>query len=120
MLGNYNPDDFMPSVVMAQPDEIIQVIREGISTDSLHNYLLQLSSYENRNTGSDTVSATYGIGAARRWVYERFQQMSAESENRLIPFYLQFDQEICGMDQHRNICAVLPGTDLSKPGMVLP
>ena len=119
MLGNYEPSDYLPTTVISEPDAIKMAIQEGISTDSLLAYLLYLSTFENRNTGSDTVSQTYGIGAARRWVYSRFQKMGAANEGRLIPFYMQFDSEICGMDQHRNICAVLPGTNADKPGLVL-
>ncbi|MEZ4933709.1 MAG: M28 family peptidase [Saprospiraceae bacterium] len=119
MLDNYDPADYMPTTVMNHPDDIVQIIKDGISTDSLHSYLLQLSSYENRNTGSDTVSQTYGIGAARRWVYERFAQIGAENEGRLIPSYLQFDLPICGMSQHRNIFAVLPGINKDLTGVVL-
>lgn len=119
MQGNYDPAAYLPSTIINHPDDIKMAIQNGISTDSLHAYLLEMSSFENRNTGSDTVSQTFGIGAARRWVYSRFEQMQAESEGRLIPFYMQFDNNICGMDQHRNICAVLPGTNPNTPGVVL-
>lgn len=121
MLGNYNPQDYMPSTVIDHPDDVIQAINQGINTDSLHAYLLKLSSFETRNTNSDTISQTTGIGAARRWVYDRFQQINAGSEGRLIPFYLQFDQNINGIGpgQHRNICAVLPGLSDDNTGLVL-
>lgn len=119
MTGNYDPAIYQPSVVIDEPDEIVQVISNGISADSLHSYLLKLSSFGNRNTGSDTLSSEKGIGAARRWVYDRFQQISAEHEGRLIPSYLQFDQAICSMGQHRNVFAVLPGTDPEADGIIL-
>jgi hypothetical protein len=120
MLGDYNPGDFKPSTVIDHPDDIVQGILAGVAPDSLKAYLLQLSTYHTRNTGSDTASATIGIGAARRWVYEKFQQFSAENEGRLLPSYLQFDRDICGMGQHRNIFAVLPGLDTSdKAGIIL-
>lgn len=121
MLGNYDAQDYMPSTVINHPDDVIQAINGGISTDSLHSYLLKLSSFETRNTNSDTISQTAGIGAARRWVYDRFQQISTESEGRLIPSYLQFDQNINGIGpgQYRNIFAVLPGTSDDNTGLVL-
>ena len=119
MLGNYDPADYMPSTVLNHPDEIVQAIYDGISTDSMLSYLVQLSSFENRNTGSDTISQTTGIGAARRWVHQRFALIGAANEGRLIPSYLQFDRDICGMSQHRNIFAVLPGINPETPGVVL-
>ena len=66
MLGNYDPAEYMPSTVLNHPDEIIPTIREGLSTNSLHSYLLHLSTFETRHTSSDTLSQITGIGAARR------------------------------------------------------
>jgi len=119
MLGNYNPDDYIASEVIDNPDVIIQGLIDGISTDSLLSYLEKLDSFYQRNTGSDTVSDTRGIGATRRWIYQQFQDYSAASENRLIVSYLDFDQDVCGMDKHKNIIGVLPGRDLSKEKILL-
>ncbi len=119
MLGNYNPAAYTPSIVINQPDDLVTAIMAGISTDSLKSYLLKLSTFENRNTGADTVSDVTGIGAARRWVHQRFMQISAENGGRLVPSYLQFDQVICSMGQHRNIFAVLPGVDTTAKGVIL-
>ncbi len=118
-MGNYDVQDYMPSTVINHPDDVIEAIKEGVSPDSVHAYLLKLSSFETRHTSSDTVSQTTGIGAARRWVHQRFQQISDESEGRLIPSYLQFDRNVFGVGQHRNVFAVLPGTSTENTGMVL-
>ncbi len=119
MLGNYDPADYQPSLVIDHPDDIVAHILAHISPDSLHAYLERLDDFHTRNTGSDTTSTTTGIGAARRWVYEKFKQFSNESEGRLIPSYFQFDRAICGVGQHRNVFAVLPGTDASLKDIVL-
>ncbi|MCF8246658.1 MAG: M28 family peptidase [Saprospiraceae bacterium] len=119
MLGNYDPAAYTPSVVINQPDDLVTAIMAGISPDSLKSYLLKLSTFENRNTGADTVSDVTGMGAARRWVHQRFTQISAENGGRLVPSYLQFDIDICGMGQHRNIFAVLPGIDTTANGVIL-
>ena len=108
--GNYNALDYLPSTVTPLA-EIPGLLQDQVSPDSLKKYLEVLSTFQNRNTGSDTVSQTTGIGAARRWVYQKFQEFSSRNENRLLTAYLQFDQDICGMGQHRNIFTVLPGTD---------
>lgn len=119
LLGNYNPADYAASTVITDPTVISPGIHLRVSPDSLKIYLVQLSVFGTRNTGSDTVSATTGIGAARRWVYKKFEGFSAQNENRLVVSYLQFDQDICSMGQHRNIFAVLPGSNPANHGVIL-
>ena len=121
MLGNYNPSDYLPTTIINTQEEIVCGIRNEISTDSLHSYLKKLESFQTRHVYSDTVSNTTGIGAARRWVYNLFQQFSAESENRLITSYLQFDWPggPCGDGQFRNIFTVLPGLDTTDKSIIL-
>lgn len=109
LLGNFDPADYAAPLVIDDPAEMAQGLLDDISPDSLRAYLEQMSAFTNRNTGSDTTSATFGIGAARRWAYDKFQSFSAQNDDRLVVSYFQFDQFICGMGQHRNIFAVLPG-----------
>lgn len=111
MLGNYDPAQFMASNVINHPDSITAGIMAEVNPDSLKSYIIQLAGFGNRNTGSDTVSNTFGIGASRRWAFQKFTEFSAANENRLIPSYLQFDRLICTTPQHRNVFAVLPGMD---------
>ena len=99
--------------------EIIASIQDEVNTDSLMRYLEILVSFENRNTGSDTISTTRGIGAARRWGFSKFQQFSAENENRLITSYFQYDLSTCGMDQHRNVMGILPGKDVDNHQLII-
>ena len=117
--GNYDAVDFLPSVLLNHPEDIVDGILAEVSADSLKQYLLALSTFENRNTGSDTSSATVGMGAARRWAYGKMESFGARQENRLRASYLQFDQDICGVEQHRNVFAVLPGIGPHKNEMVL-
>ncbi|MCB0640358.1 MAG: M28 family peptidase, partial [Phaeodactylibacter sp.] len=109
LLGNFNPADYAPSTVIDAPGAIAQALAVDMDTDSLYAYLQQMSAFENRNTGSDTISTSFGMGAARRWAFDKFTAFSAAQEDRLVVSYLQFDQNICGMGQHRNILAILPG-----------
>lgn len=118
MLGNYNPQTYLASNIINFPDSIFTGINARINPDSLKNYIIKLASFKNRNTGSDTVSQQKGVGAARRWVYTKFQEFSSANENRLIPSYLQFDLSICGMTRHRNIFAVLPGMDTTDKQVI--
>ena len=119
MLGNYNVADYLATNVWNHPNDIIPGIQNDVSPDSLKAYIIKLASFENRNTGADTTSLITGMGAARNWVYSKFQEFSNENENRLIPSFLQFDQDICGMGQHRNIIAVLPGIDPDDDNIII-
>ncbi len=119
MLGNYDPANYPVQAGLNHPDIIVPAILANVSPDSLKEYLIKLSAFETRNTGSDTLSPVRGIGAARRWVYQKFQEASVASEGRLVPSYLQFDQNICSVGQHRNVFAVLPGLDETAEGIIL-
>jgi hypothetical protein len=123
MLGNYSTSTYQASTIINDPAIIAQELNARISPDSMHYYLDVLRSYHNRNTVSDTVSNNIGIGAARRWVYSMFQQFSVNNQNRLLPSYLQFDQAVTvcpnTKTQHRNIFAVLPGTDISDNSIII-
>ena len=117
--GNFNPNLFASSNPMEQHDAIIQYIQNNVNADSLKSYILKLATFQNRNTASDTVSLTTGIGAARRWGHTMFQTFSEGAESRLIPSYFQFDLDICGMMQHRNVIAVLPGSDTTDHAVII-
>jgi hypothetical protein len=115
--GNYNPTDFAASAPL-DPAELAAALETAISPNSLKADIIQLATFKTRNSGSDTLSSQTGIGAARRWVMDRFNQISAANNNRLVTSYLQFDQVICSVGQHRNIFAVLPGA-VPNSGFVL-
>jgi len=120
MKGNYNPQNYLPPVIINQPDSIVQVILQQISPDSLHSILDTLGTFYTRHSASDTVSASTGIGAARRWAFQKFTEISSLNNNRLLPSYLQFDNALmCGVVQHRDIFAVLPGADTSDKSIVI-
>ncbi len=119
MMGNYDPAAFSAPIILNHPDTIAKALNTNINADSLRGYLEKLGSFQNRNSGSDTVSSIKGIGAARRWVYEKFQQFSTANNNRLLPSYLQFDLSICSIGQHRNVFAVLPGIDTTDHSIII-
>lgn len=119
MRGQYDPALYYPSNPVSHPDSVVAAIVNGISADSLHLWLSRLSSFHNRNSGSDTLSSTRGIGAAQRWIHSKFQQFSAEHENRLLPAYLQFDRPFCAQTRHKDVIAVLPGTDTADKRILL-
>lgn len=107
--GNFDEQDYAPSTVFADPHAIAAELTNRINPDSLRSYLEKMSSFETRHTSSDTMSTTRGMGAARKWALEKFNQFSSQNENRLVTGYLQFEEEICEVTRHKNIVAVLPG-----------
>lgn len=117
--GNFDPLQFSSTNTVSDHQQMIQYLQNSIEPDSLKAYIVKMATFHNRNTGSDTVSTTTGIGAARRWAYGKFEQFSSASENRLIPSYFQFDQTICSVTQHRNIIAVLPGSDVQDHEVII-
>ena len=61
-------------------------IVENSSADRIAKDIRTLAGFGTRNTLSDTVSETRGIGAARRWVKTTFEQISKECSNCLEVF----------------------------------
>lgn len=87
----------------------IQAMVDAVSADSIELYIDKLVSFHTRHTNSDTVSADTGIGAARRWVYSKFQQTA--NTTPLSPEYFWFIESVCGINGlHANVQATLPGS----------
>lgn len=117
--GEYDPAGYMPAEIIDSPDLISSMLPQDISPDSMKSILFVLSSFKTRNTGSDTLSATEGIGAARTWILGQFDRYSEARDGRLLTGYFQFDQDVCGMGRHKNVVAVLPGRDTIDPSFIL-
>ncbi|MDX1427599.1 MAG: M28 family metallopeptidase [Salegentibacter mishustinae] len=71
----------------AQTDQRIYEIIEKVSADSIEADIRKLAGFGTRNTFSDTVSDTRGIGAARRWIKSEFDYLSKNCDNCLDVFY---------------------------------
>jgi hypothetical protein len=117
--GNYDPADYLPAFPVDDPYAISEDLVNRISPDSMKGTLLALRTFQNRNTGSDTVAVDRGIGAARKWVLSQFERYSINQSERLVTGYLQFDQDVCGMERHKNVVAVLPGRDATDPSCII-
>jgi hypothetical protein len=120
MRGRYNPAQFAPAFPINYPPHIAQWIARQVSPDTLRANILKLASFQNRNTASDTLSGSRGIGAARRWIHGEFSRYARESNGRLLPAFQEFDFNVCNlMARHSNVIAVLPGTDTADRSIVL-
>lgn len=127
LLGNYTPSAYQASTVIIDPNTISAGLMQSISTDSLTADLYALNSFQNRNTFSDTTSTTTGIGATRRWVYNKFLQYSKTTGNRLQVGYLKFTYnptsypctESPSIQTHYDVLAVLPGSQTTDKSIIV-
>ena len=72
----------------AASDPRLDSIVSAVSADRLRADVTRLVGFGTRHTLSDTVSATRGIGAARRWVKAEFDRISAACGGCLEVFYV--------------------------------
>lgn len=75
------------SSVSAQTNLKIYDIIDKVSEESIRNDVKTLTEFGTRNTFSDTLSDTRGIGAARRWIKSEFETMSKACDGCLNVFY---------------------------------
>jgi hypothetical protein len=76
----------LPEVPPAVDLRMYRII-EDVSATRLESDIRKLAGFGTRNTFSDTVSDTRGIGAARRWIKAEFDNISAECGGCLEVFY---------------------------------
>ena len=72
---------------IAQTNQKIYDIIDDISEERIRQDVKTLTEFGTRNTFSDTVSTTRGIGAARRWIKNEFETISKSCDNCLNVFY---------------------------------
>ena len=70
-----------------QTDSRIYDIIESVSAERIKNDVKILTEFGTRNTFSDTISKTRGIGAARRWIKSEFETISKTCNSCLNVFY---------------------------------
>lgn len=109
--GTYSVDEFPMQTEYGTPEDLVAEIYASVSADSLKAYLIAMQQFETRNSGSDTLSPTRGIGAARNWMLAQFNRFAEQSEGRLLTGFFEFDFDICGVMHHKNIVAMLPGSE---------
>ncbi|MDB5196534.1 MAG: peptidase [Flaviaesturariibacter sp.] len=105
---------FAQKIINRDP-EIESMVKE-ISSDSLKSYINRMVTFGTRNTLSTTTDKKKGIGAAREWVVQRFNEFGKNSGGRLTAFA---DTTTLPADGRRvdvatslgNAMAVLKGTD---------
>ena len=74
-------------IISAQTDQKIYDIINAVSADRIKADVKTLTEFGTRNTFSDTISTTRGIGAARRWIKSEFDNISKNCDDCLKVFY---------------------------------
>jgi Peptidase family M28 len=102
-------------VVVNRNQDIERMIRT-VNPDSLKSYISKMVSFGTRNTLSDIKSKTKGIGAARNWVVNKFNQFAKQSDGRLTAYLdtITFKPDGKRIDRPTllgNAVAILKGTD---------
>jgi len=100
-----------------QTDSRIYDIVAATSAERIEADIRTLANFGTRNTFSDTVSTTRGIGAARRWIKAEFEKISKDCGGCLEVFYQRdFVEKVQGSrvpfsTYVVNVVAVLRGTE---------
>ena len=105
---------FAQTIIDRDP-EISQMVNE-ISKDSLQSYITTLVAFGTRSTLSTQTNSKRGIGAARTWVLEKFNEFSKNAGGRLTAFIDTVTIQPNGKRINRpillgNVMATLKGTD---------
>jgi hypothetical protein len=74
-------------VASAQTDSKIYDIINAVSAERIKADVKTLTEFGTRNTFSDTISSTRGIGAARRWIKSEFEIISKDCNNCIAVSY---------------------------------
>lgn len=105
-----------------QADAGVRALLADIDPARIRRVDSMLVSFGTRNTFSDTMSTTRGIGAARRWIHSEFEQYSRDCGGCLRVSYNQSVQTLRRSARDSagravnivNVLAWLPGRDTSR------
>lgn len=121
------------ATINARPEKITAIIDTEIasmvgevSADSIRAYIVKMVSFKTRHSLSDTVSAQQGIGAARRWVAQKFMEFGrrhkADLHVALDPFTVNPGPRTPRIPYPvtmKNVLAVLKGSDPADTRIII-
>lgn len=102
--------------IFSQTNQKLYDIIDAVSSERIETSITKLANFGTRNTFSDTLSDSRGIGAARRWIKSEFEKISNECSQCLQVFYQKNFVEAEGNDRIPkdawvvNVVAVQKGT----------
>jgi len=100
--------------IIQRDPEIEKMVKE-VNADSLKAYIYKLVSFGTRNTLSTQTDPNRGIGAARNWVLQKFNEFAKKSNGRLTAFIdtttLPKSNRVDTTLLLGNVMAILKGSD---------
>jgi hypothetical protein len=105
----------LPGLLAGQPagkiDPQVRKIVSEVSSDHIGEYMKKLASFETRGDFTDPAQTNRGIGAARRWIFDKFRSFGPRLEVSFdsYPVKKQGDRIFRDLELV-NVVAVLPGT----------
>ncbi|HSM55698.1 MAG TPA: M20/M25/M40 family metallo-hydrolase [Candidatus Sulfomarinibacteraceae bacterium] len=103
------------TVTLAVDPDVAELLN-NISRQNLFAYVRRLESFGTRHTLSETERDEYGIGAARRWIYDEFNRVGS---GRLQVSYNEFPLTLGSQATvQQNVVATLPGNG-DHPGVIV-
>lgn len=109
----------------SQTNPKVYDIINSVSSERIEADITTLTNFGTRNTFSDTISNTHGIGAARRWIKSEFETISKDCNNCLNVFYQKDLVKAEGNDRIPedtwivNVAAVQKGTKYSNRYIIM-
>jgi hypothetical protein len=91
---------FVYTASLAQTDARLYEIINTVSAKNMEADITTLANFGTRNTFSDTISTSRGIGAARRWIKAEFDQISKNCNDCLSVFY---QKELVKAEENRRV-----------------
>lgn len=100
---------------IVQRDPSIEQMTKEVSADSLKAYIMKMVSFGTRNTLSTQTDPNRGIGAARNWVLQKFNEFAKKSNGRFSAYIdtttLQPGGRVDSVLLLGNVMGILKGTD---------
>ncbi|MHC4977048.1 MAG: M20/M25/M40 family metallo-hydrolase [Planctomycetota bacterium] len=112
----HSPHSAYRQEVASSPPPIVDHMLSRVSPEALKANVDGLVSFGTRHTLSETGSDTRGIGAARRWILEQFEEYAAQPGHERLTSNLDFHsieedgRRITRDVDIANVVAVLPGS----------
>ncbi len=98
-------------------DAYIKQMDDEVSAKNIEAIVRKLVSFKTRNTLSDTLSKTQGIGAARNWIKAEYERYAAASGGRMHVEFDTYTQQPGGRYDKptvlKSVLCILKGTDPS-------
>jgi hypothetical protein len=115
-----------PEKAKAIVDTEISAMVNEVSADSIHAYVLKMVSFGTRHSLSDTLGNTRGIGAARRWVANKFKQFARQHRANMAIELDPFEVGAGNQSQRvpyrivmKNVLGTLKGNDPNDTRIIL-